>query len=108
MELCTVFRMFEVTMDSVPAEGRIIISVIENFIEKEINQVDDTEKEERMKAMMSDFMKVVVKAAKKNKGAKFVMAYETRTPLDDRQRRHDQEGVRGSVQQAGPGQHLEG
>lgn len=80
MELCTVFRMFEVTMDSVPAEGRIIISVIENFIEKEINQVDDTEKEERMKAVMSDFMKVVVKAAKKNKGAKFVMAYPLLRP----------------------------
>ncbi len=36
MKLCTVFRMFEVTMESIPADGRIIISVVENFIEKEI------------------------------------------------------------------------
>ena len=34
MELCTVFRMFEVTMESIPADARVIVSVIENFIEK--------------------------------------------------------------------------
>jgi hypothetical protein len=41
MELCTVFRMFEVTMESIPADARIIISVVENFIEKKTNQEGD-------------------------------------------------------------------
>jgi len=80
MELCTVYRMFEVMMDVIPADARVIISVIENFIEKEINNSGESEKEDRMKKVMSDFMDVVVKAAKKNEGAKFVMAYPIRRP----------------------------
>jgi hypothetical protein len=70
--------MFEVTMDSIPADGRVVISVIENFIEKETNLVGEDEKVERMKQVMSHYMDVVVNAAKNNEGAKIVMAYPIR------------------------------
>ena len=80
MEMCTVFRMFEVLMESIPAEARIVISVVENFIEKEINQADGEEKEKCMKKVMSDFVEVVVRAAKKNGDAKLVLAYPLLRP----------------------------
>jgi hypothetical protein len=82
MELCTVFRMFEVTMESIPADARIVVSVVENFIEKEIYPAKEEEKLDRMKKAMSDFMGVIVKAAKKNVGAKLVVAYPLRRPAN--------------------------
>jgi len=78
MELCTVFRMFEVTMESIPADARVIISVVENFIEKEITQEGD--KDDHLKKAMGKFMEVVVKAAKKNEGARLVVAYPILRP----------------------------
>jgi hypothetical protein len=74
--------MFEVTMDSIPADGRVVISVIENFIEKETNLVGEDEKVERMKQVMSHYMDVVVNAAKNNEGAKIVIAYPIRRPAN--------------------------
>jgi len=78
MELCTVFRMFEVTMESIPADAKIIVSVIENFIEKEISQ--EGEKDSQLKNVMKKFMDVLVKAAKKNEKARLVVAYPILRP----------------------------
>jgi hypothetical protein len=78
MELCTVFRMFEVTMESIPADARVIVSVIENFIEKEISQ--EGEKDGQLKNVMKRFMDVLVKTAKKNEKARLVVAYPILRP----------------------------
>jgi hypothetical protein len=75
MELCTVKRMFEVTVDALPAGAKVIISVVENFIEKEISLANEEVKEEKMEQEMKDFMDTIVNAAKKNESSKFVLAY---------------------------------
>jgi hypothetical protein len=41
MELCTINRMFEITMESIPDEAKVILSVVENFLEKELTQAKD-------------------------------------------------------------------
>jgi hypothetical protein len=80
MELCTVNRMFEVTMESIPDEARVIVSVIENFIEKEIKDKDEAGKIKSLEEVMKNFIETVVRVAKKKKDAKFVLAYPLLRP----------------------------
>jgi hypothetical protein len=48
VELATVFRAFEVVMETVKDNDRVIISVLENFIEKAVNRADDNQRLDEM------------------------------------------------------------
>ena len=78
MEAATLRRAFEITMDSIPKDGRIIISVLENFIEREINVEEN--KKEAMRKTIQSVVAVVVESAKKNRDARFALAYPILRP----------------------------
>ena len=81
IEFCTVKRMFEVTMDAIEDNSRVIISVVENFIEKAISaSEDEAAKKKSLEETMDSFMKTIVSAARKNKKSKFAVAYPIRRP----------------------------
>jgi len=78
MEAATLRRAFEITMDSIPKDGRIIISVLENFIKREINVEEN--KKEAMRKTIQSVVAVVVESAKKNRDARFALAYPILRP----------------------------
>lgn len=81
MELCTINRMFEVTMESIPDEAKVILSVVENFLEKEITQAKDEDgKKKILTTVKKNFIETVVRVAKLKKKAKFVLAYPLLRP----------------------------
>jgi hypothetical protein len=81
IEFCTVKRMFEVTMEALPSNAFVIISAIENFIEKEVGQ----EKEEAanfkiLEEVVGRFIGTIVESAKKNLTSRFAVAYPLLRP----------------------------
>ena len=78
MEAATLQRAFEISMQSIPKDGKIIISVLENFIEREINF--EGNKTEAMKKTIQSVVAVVVESARSNREARFALAYPILRP----------------------------
>lgn len=78
MEAATLQRAFEISMESIPKDGKIIISVLENFIEREINF--EGNKTEAMKKTIQSVVAVVVESARSNREARFALAYPILRP----------------------------
>jgi hypothetical protein len=81
IEFCTVKRMFEVTMEALPSNALVIISAIENFIEKEVGQEKEEEANFKLlEEVVRRFIGTIVEAAKKNSTSKFAVAYPLLRP----------------------------
>lgn len=82
MELVTLTRAFEVSMESVSDGDKVIISVIENFIEKAIKNVEDGARMKALALTMGTFMTTVIETSKKRPTAKFALAYPILRPAN--------------------------
>ncbi len=80
VEAATLKRAFEVTLEAIPSDAKVVISVLENFIEKEVNIETEGEKEKTMKRVIQQVVAAVVTSARKNKEARFAMAYPILRP----------------------------
>jgi hypothetical protein len=83
LEFATVFRAFEVAIEMVKDEDKVIVSVLENFIEKAVDRAEDGEKKKAMSDMIESYMKKFVEIAKKVPSAKFALAYPILRPAHD-------------------------
>lgn len=83
VELATVFRAFEVVMETVKDNDRVIISVLENFIEKAVNRADDNQRLDKMGVVMEKFMVKISEVSKKFPTAKIVLAYPILRPANE-------------------------
>ena len=83
VEFCTVVRMFEVTMDTIVDDSRVIVSVVENFIEKAITTAkDEGQRKKALEGILQAFMKTVVETSKRCKKSKFAIAYPITRPAN--------------------------
>jgi hypothetical protein len=82
MELVTLTRAFEVSMEAVSDGDKVIISVTENFIEKAIKNVDDGAKMKALALTMGTFMTTVIETSKKRPTAKFALVYPILRPAN--------------------------
>ncbi len=80
VEAATLQRAFEITIESVPDDAKVVISVLENFIEKEVNIKPAGEKEAAMKKVMQSVVAAVVASARQRRGARFALAYPILRP----------------------------
>jgi len=80
VEPATLKRAFEVTIEAVPDNARVIISVLENFIEREINNHEPDQKLKEMQQVVQSVVDTVVEVAKQRKEARFAMAYPILRP----------------------------
>jgi hypothetical protein len=58
VEAATLKRAFEVTLEAIPSDAKMVISVLENFIEKEVNIETEGEKEKTMKRVNMQILNV--------------------------------------------------
>jgi hypothetical protein len=56
-----------------PQETEIVISVIENFIEKAVTTTDQEKRTRELEAVVGAYLKVIEEAARKNPGSRFVV-----------------------------------
>jgi uncharacterized membrane protein YgcG len=80
VESATLKRAFEVSVEAVPNDARVIISVLENFIEKVTNINDTSQKLKEMQQVIQSVVDTVVEVAKQKREARFVMAYPILRP----------------------------
>ena len=83
LEVTTLKRAFEVTIDNIQRDSQVVISVIENLIEKEIGKGKDEDKRDNLRRVMDEFITSIAEAARKNKGARFALAYPIMRPGND-------------------------
>ena len=83
LEVTTLKRAFEVTIDNIQRDSQVVISVIENLIEKEIGTGKDEDKRDNLRRVMDEFITSIAEAARKNKGARFALAYPIMRPGND-------------------------
>jgi hypothetical protein len=91
IEAATLKRAFELTIEAIPNDAKVIISVLENFIEKEVNLVEREKKAETMKKVVQSVVAVVVASARKNKKARFALAYPIRRPNNSWMTEHEED-----------------
>jgi hypothetical protein len=89
LEVTTLRRAFEVTLDNVPNDSKVVISVLENLIEKEIALAAEEEKQAAVRSLIEGFITSVVEKAKKNRGAKFALAYPILRPGNEWMTKND-------------------
>lgn len=85
LEVATIRRSFDISMDSVKNGERVIISVIENFIEKAIMSSPGKTEEEKFNKMSEEIASFMVKiddCATRNPLAKFALAYPIGRPAN--------------------------
>jgi hypothetical protein len=83
VEAATLQRAFEITIESIPDDAKVVISVLENFIEKEVNIKPAGEKETAMKKVMQSVVAAVVASARQRRGARFALAYPILRPKNE-------------------------
>jgi hypothetical protein len=89
VEAATLKRAFEVLVESIPNKSWVVVSVLENFIEREISIETGEDREKAMKKIIQSVVDTVVKAARKNKESKFVMAYPILRPRNEWMTEHE-------------------
>ena len=99
MEAATVQRAFEVSMASVKDGDRVIISVVENFIEKEITKVDEEHKMAALTETIDAFMSIVIDTSKRCPATKFALAVPTLRPANQWMTEMEDE-IRGEFEKA--------
>jgi hypothetical protein len=91
IETATIYRAFEVAMEEVKDGDKIIISVIENLIEKAISPKVEAEKMQAMTNTMATFMETIVQTSKRCPTARFALAYPLLRPAQDWMTKHEDE-----------------
>jgi hypothetical protein len=89
LEVTTLRRAFEVTLDNVPNDSKVVISVLENLIKKELALAAEEEKQAAVRSLIEGFITSVVEKAKKNKGARFALAYPILRPGNEWMTKYD-------------------
>lgn len=85
LEVATIRRSFDISLDTVKNGERVIVSVIENFIEKAILAIADQLEEDKYNAMMeviASFMGKVDDCETKKPLSKFALAYPIARPAN--------------------------
>ena len=85
MVACTNVETFKVAMDGIEdIKGRVIISVIENFLCRAVGQCDNDEaKTDIMKSTIVDYLNLVQECALKRPGQKFALVQPMSRPKEE-------------------------
>ena len=91
LEFVTVYRAFEVALETVKDKDRVIISVIENFIEKAVANVEEDQKQKELEVVMNKFMTKIEEISTKLPETKLVLAYPILRPANEWMTRNEDE-----------------
>jgi hypothetical protein len=91
METATVYRAFEVSMTGVVDGDKVVISVLENFIEKAVSNQEEASKSEAMIDTLTSFMRIVSETAARCPTARFALAYPIRRPSHEWMTKNEEE-----------------
>ena len=82
IEFATVYRAFEVVMETVKENDKVIVSVLENFVEKAVTHADEDQKMVALASTMTKFMDKIAEVSKRVPTARLVLAYPILRPAN--------------------------
>jgi len=74
MSRCTNYETFEAQMENLePTETKVVISVLENLLDKAVTSTDKMEMAEEISTLINSYFAVIESAARANPGSRFVL-----------------------------------